>query len=179
MDNKCVPPPNQISAAKNIYDLFNTGSLVNYMHKTVFSCIKSTFIHAVKKDHLSTWPGLTEDIMNKYLKITPATEMGHMNQKRQNIRSTNKKANSESEDEDITPQGSGEKTHLVSAVVLDQGQIYTDLTRTFPERSSKGNNVIMACYSYEANYIIPIAMKSKPDAEWFRAFSIVFDEVTS
>jgi hypothetical protein len=52
---------------------------------------------------------------------------------------------SESEDEDITPQGSGGKTHLVFAVVLNQGQIYTDLTGTFPARSSKGNNVLMVC----------------------------------
>jgi hypothetical protein len=84
----------------------------------------------------------------------------------------------ESEDEDITPQGSGEKNHLVLAVVLDQGQIYTDLTGKFPARYSKGNNVLMVCYSYNANYIIPIAMKSKSGAEWVRAFGIVFDEMT-
>jgi hypothetical protein len=35
--------------------------------------------------------------------------MGHMNQKQQKIRSTNKKVKFESEDEDITPQVSGEK----------------------------------------------------------------------
>jgi hypothetical protein len=55
--------------------------------------------------------------------MTPATAMGQMNQKRQNIRSTNKKVKYESEDEDKTPQGSGGKTHLVFAVVLDQEQI--------------------------------------------------------
>jgi hypothetical protein len=64
-------------------------------------------------------------------------------------------------------------------VVLDQGQIYTALTGTFPARSSKGNNVIMVCYSYDVNYIRPISMKSKSGAEWVRAFSIVFYERTS
>jgi hypothetical protein len=68
---------------------------------------------------------------------------------------------------------------LVFAVVLDQGQIYTDLRGAFPARSSKGNNVLMECYSYEANYIRQIAMKSKSGAEWVRAFGIVFDEMTS
>jgi hypothetical protein len=44
--------------------------------------------------------------------MTPAAAMGHMNQKRQNIRSTNKEVKPESEDEDITPSGKGEKKYL-------------------------------------------------------------------
>jgi hypothetical protein len=71
----------QISAANNVYSLRNTGALVNYLHKAMFSCTKSALIHDVKKGHLATWPGLTEDAINKYLKLTPATTMGHMNQK--------------------------------------------------------------------------------------------------
>jgi hypothetical protein len=116
----------------------------------MFSCTKSALIHAFKKGHLATWPGLTEDSINKHLKLTPATVMGHMNQKWQNISSTKEKIH-ESNDEDITPQGYGEKTHLVFAIVLDQGQLYTDLTGNFPTRSSKGGNVLMICYSYDGN----------------------------
>jgi hypothetical protein len=37
----------------------------------------------------------------------------------------------------------------------------------------------MICYSYEANYIRPISMKSKSGAEWVRSFGVVFDEMTS
>jgi hypothetical protein len=37
----------------------------------------------------------------------------------------------------------------------------------------------MVCYSYDANYSRPIAMKSKSGAEWVRAFGIVLDEMTS
>jgi hypothetical protein len=59
----------------------------------MFSYTKFSLIHADNKEHLSTWPGLTEDAINKYLKTTPATAMGHVNQKRQNIRSTKKKLN--------------------------------------------------------------------------------------
>jgi hypothetical protein len=131
---------NQISEANNVYDLHNTGALVNYLHKAIFSCTKSALINAVKKGHLATWPGLTEDAINKHLEMTPAT---HMNQKRQNIHSTNKEVKPESEDEDMTTSGKGEYTHLIFAVVLDQGQIYADLTGIFPARSSKGNNVLM------------------------------------
>jgi hypothetical protein len=37
----------------------------------------------------------------------------------------------------------------------------------------------MICYSYNANYIRPIVMKSKSGAEWVRAFGVVFDEMTA
>jgi hypothetical protein len=79
----------------------------------------------------------------------------------------------------ISPSwGQVKKTRLVFAVVLDQGQIYTDLTGSFTTRSSKGNNGLMICYSYDANYIRPIAMKYKSGAEWVRAFSVFFDEMS-
>jgi hypothetical protein len=52
----------------------------------MFSPTKSALLQAVKKGHLVTWPGLTEEAINKHLKLTPATTMGHLNQRPQNIR---------------------------------------------------------------------------------------------
>jgi hypothetical protein len=37
----------------------------------------------------------------------------------------------------------------------------------------------MICYSYDANYIRPIAMKSKSGAEWVIEFVVVFDKMTA
>jgi hypothetical protein len=71
--------------ANNVYELRNTGALVHYLHKALFSPTKAAMLQAVKDGHLITWPGLTEDAINKYLKLTPATAMGHMNQRRKNI----------------------------------------------------------------------------------------------
>jgi hypothetical protein len=76
--------------ANNVYELRNTGALVHYLHKALFSPTKSALLQAVKDGHLITWPGLMEDAINKHLKLTPATAMGHMNQRRYNIRSTSK-----------------------------------------------------------------------------------------
>jgi hypothetical protein len=42
----------QIHSANNVYVLRNTGALVNYLHKAMFSCKKSSLVHAVKKGHL-------------------------------------------------------------------------------------------------------------------------------
>jgi hypothetical protein len=102
----------------------------------MFSPTKSAFLQAVKNGHLVTWPGLTEKAINKNVKLTPATTMGYMNQTRQNIRST-LKTSITSDIEDITSitTNSGTKTHLVYAVLVDQGQLYTDLMGKFPLRS--------------------------------------------
>jgi hypothetical protein len=71
-----------------VYELRNTGALIHYLHKALFSPTKAAMLQAVKYGHLITWPGLAEDTINKHLKLTPATDMGHMNQRRQNILST-------------------------------------------------------------------------------------------
>jgi hypothetical protein len=134
--------------ANNVYELRNTGALVHYLHKALFSPTKSAMLQAVKDGHLITWPGLTEIAINKHLKLTPATAMRYMNQRLQNILSTSKAPieKQQSPDTDL-----GTKTHLVYAVVVDQGQLYTDLTGKFPVRSSKENSYVMVCYIYDCN----------------------------
>jgi hypothetical protein len=78
------------SVANNVYELLNTGALVHHLHKALFSPSKYELLQAVKNGHLVTWRGLSEEAIHKHLKITPATVMGHMNQRRQNVRSTSK-----------------------------------------------------------------------------------------
>jgi hypothetical protein len=96
-------PRPAITTANDIYELHNTGALVNYMHKAMFSPTKSAFLQAVKKGQLTAWPGLTEEVINKHLKMTPATE----------IHSTTKNnIASDLEDEIVTPVGLGTKTSL-------------------------------------------------------------------
>jgi hypothetical protein len=48
----------------------------------MFSPTKSALLQAVKNGHLLTWQGLTKQAINKHLKLTPATAMGHINQRR-------------------------------------------------------------------------------------------------
>jgi hypothetical protein len=45
--------------ANNVYEYRNTGALVNYLHKAMFSPKKSAILQAVKNRHIITWPGLT------------------------------------------------------------------------------------------------------------------------
>jgi hypothetical protein len=169
--NNHIPEP----IANNVYELRNTGALVHYLHKALFSPTKSAMLQSVKDGHLITWPGLTKEAINKHLKLTPATAMGHMNQRRQNIRSTSKAPieKQQTPDTDLVT-----KTHLVYAVVVDQGQLYTDLTGKFPVRSSKENSYVMVCYIYDCNYLKIIPMKSRSASEWFKSYDIVHQELT-
>jgi hypothetical protein len=123
--NNHIPEP----IANILYELRSTGSLVHYLHKALFSPTSSALLQAVKDGHLITWPGLAEDAINKHLNLTPATAMGHMNQRRQNIRSTSKTPVA---DEPTPHTDLGTKTHLVYAVLVEQGQLYTDLTGKCP-----------------------------------------------
>jgi hypothetical protein len=70
---------------KSVHELRNTDAFFHYLHKSLFSPTKSAMLQAVKDGHLITWHGLTEDAINKRLKLTPATAVSHMNQRRQNI----------------------------------------------------------------------------------------------
>jgi hypothetical protein len=158
-----------------VYELRNTGALVHYLHKALFSPTKSALLQAVKDGHLITWPSLTEDAIHKHLRLTPATTMGHMNQRRQNIRSTSKTriADAPTTDTDL-----GSKPHLVYAVLIDQGQLYTDLMGKFPVRSSRGNSYVMVCYVYEFNYVKVIPMKSRYASKWVKAYDTIHNELT-
>jgi hypothetical protein len=84
--NNNIPEP----IANNVYELRNTGALIHYLHKALFSPTQSAMLQAVKDGHLITWPGQTKGTINTHLKLTPATAMGNMNQRRQHIRSTSK-----------------------------------------------------------------------------------------
>jgi hypothetical protein len=132
-------------------------------------------LQAVKDGHLITWPVLTEDAINKHLRLTPATAMGHMNQRRQNISSTSK---APIEKQPTLDTDLGTNTYLVYAVVVDQGQLYTDLTGKFPVRSSKGNSYVMVCYVYDCNYVNVIPMKSRSASEYVKAYDSVHQELT-
>jgi hypothetical protein len=66
----------------------------------------------------------------------------------------------------------------VYAVVVDQGQLYTDLTGKFPVRPSKGNSYVMVCYIYDCNYVKVIPMKSRSASEWVKTYDSIHQELT-
>jgi hypothetical protein len=53
----------------------------------------------INLDHGLSWPGLTEHDVEKYLSKSTATTKGHLNQQRQNARTTQIKSINESNQE--------------------------------------------------------------------------------
>jgi hypothetical protein len=62
--------------------------LINYLHAACFSPVKSTWITAIKNGNVSSWPGLTEHAVEKHLSKSISTTKVHLNQQRQNARTT-------------------------------------------------------------------------------------------
>jgi hypothetical protein len=118
--------------------------------------------------------------VNKHLKLTPAPTMGHMNKRLQNIRSTSKTPiTSEIKDITTTNTNSGRKTHLVYAVLVDQVQIYMDLTGKNRLRSIRGNWYVMVCYVYDCNYVKDVPMKTRSASEWVKSYDHIHQELTA
>jgi hypothetical protein len=86
--------------------------------------------HGYKKGNLSSCPGLTEHAVEKHLSKSTSTTKGHLNQQRQNAKTTKIK-----DAEEIVTEPNmdhGIKTQFVYAATIDADQIYTDQTGRFP-----------------------------------------------
>jgi hypothetical protein len=133
------------------HDNSNQKDLMNYLHAACFSPVKSTWITAIKNGNFISWPGLTEQAVESHLSKSTSTTKGHLNQQRQNARTTKVKDPKVIVTEPDLDHGI--KTQFIYATTIDAGLIYTDQTGRFPVVSSKGNKYIMI-------YMIMTAMPS-------------------
>jgi hypothetical protein len=77
-----------IAQCSNAHDNNNQKYLINYLHAACINPVKSTWIKAIKNGNFSSWPGLNEHSVEKYLSESTSTAKGHLNQQRQNARTT-------------------------------------------------------------------------------------------
>jgi hypothetical protein len=120
----------KIAQCNHAHDNNNQKDLINYLHSACFSPVKSTWIKAIANGNFSSWPGLNEHSVEKYLSKSTSTAKVHLNQKRQNARTTKIKNAQQLESEADLDHGI--KTQYVYAATIDAGQIYTDQTGRFP-----------------------------------------------
>jgi hypothetical protein len=76
------------SECKHAHYTSNQKELINYLHAACFSAVKSTWIAAIKNGKFTSWPGLTEQAVEKHVSKSMATVKCHMSQKRMHPRST-------------------------------------------------------------------------------------------
>jgi hypothetical protein len=104
-------------------------------------------------------------------RCSTSTTKGHLNQQRQNARTTKiKDAKVIVTEPDLDH---GIKTQFVYAATIDAGQIYTDQTGRFTVVSSKGNRYIMILYDYDSNAILAQPIKDRTAPELLKAFQVM------
>merc|ERR1712177_29535 len=75
----------------NAFHTTTKAELIKYLHQAAFSPVKVTWKKAIENRHVTTWPGLTVEAVEKYLpRHSPATDKGHMSRQPQGVRSTSK-----------------------------------------------------------------------------------------
>ena len=66
--------------ANHVYETKSKQELILFYHAACFSPTKCTFVDAIKRNAFASWPGLTVELVNKYLPRTEATIKGHVRQ---------------------------------------------------------------------------------------------------
>ena len=69
--------PQQVNSA---YQTKSLPDLVAFLHAAAFIPSPSTWLNAIKKGFSQSWPGLTTEVVSKYLPKSPTTAMVHMDQ---------------------------------------------------------------------------------------------------
>ena len=156
-------PPNKLNA---VLRLDKTKSdLALFLHAAAGYPTKSTLITAIKKGYFMTWPGLTTELIQKYLPTSVPTIKGHIKQEQQNLRSTKILPEIKIEPDTIPPSTSTSKNCFFTITTKETGTTYSDLTGRYPITSSRGNQYIIICYDYDTNSIQAHPTKTRNAAE--------------
>jgi hypothetical protein len=109
------------------------------------------------------------------LSKSSSTTKGHLNQQRQNARTTKIKDTKVINQE--IDMDNRIKTQFVYAATIDAGQIYNDQTGRFPVVSSEGNKYIMILYDYDSNAILAQPIKDRKAPELLKSFQVMEQEL--
>eukprot|EP00804_Cyclotella_cryptica_P015405 CCRYP_008025-RA/>CCRYP_008025-RA protein AED:0.42 eAED:0.42 QI:0/-1/0/1/-1/1/1/0/193 len=153
--------------ANSVCDLPSTEQAIKWMHAVCGYPVKSTWLKAIKAGNFIGWPLLTEKNVRKYYPETTETPKGHLNQTRQNVRST--KSQHPMEDYIHKQRLIGKKTQDIFIKTYEvRDTIFSDQTGKFPTRSQRGNKYIMVLVEIDSNAILVEPMKSRKDEEMIR-----------
>ena len=159
--------------------------LVDFHHRSLGSPSISTLTQAIQNGFLSSFPGLTTELVRRHLPKSTATAKGHLHQTRQGIQSTHASSAHDVPTVPNTttlslPEGP-ERTNVILAAieaVPDQGKTYGDLTGRYPVQSATGNNYQLVIYHYDANAILVEPLKSRNKGDILHAYRKLHTRLT-
>jgi hypothetical protein len=178
---RCVPLEPDIPletgrehSAHNVYEQKSIQDTITYLHSCCFIPVPDTWLKAIQNGHFATWPSITVENVRKYLPKSDATSKGHMNQIRQNIRSTQPAVEQPAPETDMVQE---DKCNYIYYVVMDTNQIYTDLMGRCPKTLLSGNKYILILYDYDSNIVHSAPMKNRGDKDMVRAFDLLMQSL--
>jgi hypothetical protein len=98
------------------------AEIVRFMHATMGYPTIATLRKAIMRGFLQGFPGLTLQWLAKHPPISEATYMGHLKQKRKNVRSTKKIASNSGEQPDKKPDTKTKSGHTAANAQCTEGQ---------------------------------------------------------
>ncbi len=152
------------------------SDLVRFFHGACFSPSGSTFLKAVRNGNFQSWPGLTPDLISKYLQPTIATHFGHLNQERQYLQTTKPSLQA---DDDFFPSSepNNTKTHEMMAALVPYcltKKAYGDLPGKFPFTSTRGAQYFLVVYDYDSNAILVETLRNRTGPEIKRGYLKIY-----
>ena len=141
--------------------------MCTFLHLALWSPCTSTLISTIKKN-LSTWPGLTEQLVQKFFQKSETTAKGHIRKSFKVKQSTHPKEPNE------TPSKNPTHMHrfFFQATNLSR-KIYTDQTDRFPVTSSRGFKYIIVAYDHDSNKIHAKTMKNCSGPELLKGYTTI------
>jgi hypothetical protein len=169
------------------------AEFVSYCHSSLGSPTIPTFLQALRRGYLSTWPKLNARIVAANIPVSVATAKGHLDLSRQGIQSTTKVLQSdnnyaaptikiEHSDNDNHDDNNNiiptefqldndvyydDPTVFTKIVFLTDKTLYVDLTGRFPIQSYRGNNYVLV--SVFNNYIKAVPMRNREAGSYVEA----------
>ena len=149
-----IPPHSLFS--NNVHALSTKFNIVQYLHRSAFSPVLSTWTAAITSVFFNTWPGLTSALVHKHFPKILATTKGHLIQDRQNVQSTRTTSSATpiSNPPVMTtlPLPSQVPSVRIQMAYLQTvkftGKVSTDQTGHFPVTSSRISKYIMVLYDH-------------------------------
>ena len=158
-----------LQKANILYDLPSTEEAIKWMYTFCVYPFKSTWIKSIKAGNYIGWPMLNERKLAKYYPDTTKTTKRHLNQSRENFRSTKPKCTPLEVTNTSTLQG--RKVHDVYTNVYEvRNTVSSNQTGQFPTRAQQGNKYIIVMVKIDSNSILFNPIMSRKDADLTRAY---------
>ncbi|EJK70474.1 hypothetical protein THAOC_08166 [Thalassiosira oceanica] len=174
-----------IASMHQLRSTMSQAELAMFYHQCFGSPPKSTLLKAIKNKQLSSFPGLTYELISRHLPASTATAKSRMRRMRQGVQSTRVDntevilARQELEDMNPTQEICSTRDFFCFTVVADRktGMMFTDQTGNFPARSFNNMKYIFVAYVYDANAILTSALPNKTKEAHANAFKQVLTKL--